>query len=319
MNILNNSTPHNTQINNCNIAVIGECMLELSNIDGQSSQNKKLGFGGDTLNTCMYLARAGTQVHFVSALGDDPQSHWMLSQWHKEGVNCEYVNQVAGRLPGLYMIETDEEGERSFYYWRDSSPARELFDHEQQSKTLFSTLMNFSTLYLSGVTLSLYNDSALERLLSFLNEYRQQGGVVVFDSNFRIQRWPNLLKAQAIFRRFYQQVDVALPTLEDDLALFQLDSKDQLQQLLLELGVKEMVIKEGADGCWIIQEDSCEFVAALKVQKVVDTTGAGDSFNAGFLNARLKGATMHDSAMQGHFFGAQVIQQRGAIVNFDQS
>ena len=107
------------------VACIGECMIELSELgDGRLSRTH----GGDTLNTAVYLARLGVEVDYVTALGDDHFSDEMLAGWRREGVGTALVPRLPGRLPGLYLIRRDASGERSFFYWRDRAPARELFD-----------------------------------------------------------------------------------------------------------------------------------------------------------------------------------------------
>jgi 2-dehydro-3-deoxygluconokinase len=299
------------------VAVLGECMLELSAFDVKSPELKKLYFGGDTLNTAFYLASSGQQVSYFTALGNDPQSHWMMRQWRKAGIDCSHVRNVAGRVPGLYMIETDPAGERSFLYWRDNSPARELFDDAQQSIELFTELRKFELVYLSGVTLSLYSDTALKALLDFLADYRRHGGLVAFDSNYRSERWPDPQRAQIIYENFYQQVDLALPTLEDDGALFDLPGPDDLFEKLNNLGVTETVIKQGGKGCLMETDQELVEIPALKVDVIVDTTGAGDAFNGGYLCARINGDSMLKAARRGHRYAAQVIQQRGAVVPID--
>jgi 2-dehydro-3-deoxygluconokinase len=303
------------------VAVIGECMLELSSVESESSALKKLSYGGDTLNTAVYLAGSGQQVSYFTALGEDSQSQWMIQQWQQAGIDCDHVRQMKGRVPGLYMIETDAAGERRFLYWRDSSPARELFDDRQQAKQLFHELENFELLYFSGVTLSLYKDAALKDLLNFLTGYRRQGGLVAFDSNYRPQRWPDRQRAETIYQEYYQQVDLALPTLEDDGALFNLSTPEALLEKLINLGVSEVVIKQGQKGCLVIADpgmvEAPLTVPAVKVDKVVDTTGAGDSFNGGYLSARIKGESILEAARKGHRFASQVVQNRGAVVPID--
>ena len=305
------------------VAVIGECMLELSSVESDSSALKKLSYGGDTLNTAFYLAGSGQQVSYFTALGEDSQSQWMIQQWQKAGIDCDHVRQVEGRVPGLYMIETDAAGERRFLYWRDSSPARELFDDKQQVAQLFHELEKSELLYFSGVTLSLYKDAALKYLLNFLTGYRRQSGPVAFDSNYRPQRRPDRQRAETIYQDFYRQVDLALPTLEDDVALFNLSTPEALLEKLTSLGVSEVVIKQGPKGSLVIAEpgvvEAAITVPAVEIAKVVDTTGAGDSFNGGYLSARIKGESILDAARKGHRFAAQVIQYRGAVVPIDLS
>lgn len=305
------------------VAVIGECMLELSSVERESSALKKLSYGGDTLNTAVYLAGSGQRVSYFTALGEDSQSQWMIQQWRQAGIDCDHVRRVKGRVPGLYMIETDTTGERRFLYWRDSSPARELFDDRQQAAQLFHELGKFELLYFSGITLSLYKDAALKHLLKFLTGYRRQGGLVAFDSNYRPQRWPDRQRAETIYQDFYQQVDLALPTLEDDVTLFNLSSPEALLEKLTNLGVSEVVIKHGSKGSLVIAEpgrsEAPIAVPAVTIEKVVDTTGAGDSFNGGYLSARINGESILEAARKGHRFAAQVIQYRGAVVPIDLS
>jgi len=296
------------------IAVIGECMLELSSVDGAPDHSKKLGFGGDTLNTSIYLSRSGHPVHYVTALGDDKHSNEMLAAWRNEGINTRYVQQLTGRVPGLYMIETDGSGERSFYYWRDSAPAREMLNTPVKAHALFDELMSFDFLYFSGVTLSLFNAQEHERFIEFLQQYRKRGGMVAFDSNFRPQRWPDLDYAKDLFKRIYACVDLALPTLEDDLHLFSLETTGELTNLLRRLGVNEIIVKQGAAGCLVEAGGDSQLVLCPSVDNVVDTTGAGDSFNAGYLSARLSGKNQLEAAQRGHHYAGQVIQKRGAIV-----
>jgi 2-dehydro-3-deoxygluconokinase len=99
------------------IACIGECMVELrEEADGRLSR----AYGGDTLNTAVYLARLGASVDYTTVLGDDPWSDEMIAGWQAEGIGTELVVRLSGRLPGLHVIQTDASGERRFSYWRDS-------------------------------------------------------------------------------------------------------------------------------------------------------------------------------------------------------
>lgn len=107
-----------------NIAVIGECIVELSRHDGHLNQ----AYGGDTLNTAVYLARqlqkGSDTARFVTGLGQDPFSAAMMRNWADEGIGTDLIVRSDTLLPGLYFIETTPEGERSFYYWRGESAAK---------------------------------------------------------------------------------------------------------------------------------------------------------------------------------------------------
>lgn len=299
------------------IAAIGECMLELSKSNGETSnafaRPTNLAFGGDTLNTCIYLARLGVTPSYVTVLGDDPLSVWMSGCWREEGIDCSQVRHAPGELPGLYFIDTDDEGERSFFYWRDRAPVKRLLDDASDADELFAALSSVSMLYLSGITLAVLTAASRERLLNWLPGYRKAGGRVAFDNNFRPKLWQSIGEAQATYRRMYGLTDLALPTLEDEVALFGEMSADDLIGELRALGVEEIALKQGEDGCRVAGNGVDEHVPVIAT-KVVDTTSAGDSFNAGYLAGRARGMSQVDAARVGSKLASLVIQHRGAII-----
>src|SRR4051794_29468456 len=167
------------------IISVGEVMIELSS--GPEGRYG-LAFGGDTFNTAVYLARAGIPIAYATALGDDPYSDGILALASAEGIGTDLMVRVPGRMPGLYLIETDAGGERRFFYWRDTSPARELFELPQWS-ALAETMVGARMFYFSGVTLSLYSNVGLGRFLAAVEIARQSGVKVAFDGNFRPRGW----------------------------------------------------------------------------------------------------------------------------------
>lgn len=304
------------------IAVIGECMIELrpdiseagytrSTIDAQ------IAYGGDTLNVATYLARQGIDVEYVTVLGDDPLSDWMVQQWRSNGVGCSLVRREQRGLPGMYWINVDASGERSFYYWRVESPARRLINDDARRSRVFEQLRKFDSLYFSGITLSLYGEKARAKLFDFLTVYRRDGGHVCFDNNFRARQWPDISKAQAAFEAMYRLTDIALPTADDERQLFGDDTNEAVIDRLRSWGVREIVLKRGSDGSDVADATRTTHVPAVLVPDVVDTTAAGDSFNAGYLAARFGGAKPEDAAKNGSRLAAIVVQHRGAIIPRD--
>ena len=155
------------------VACIGECMIELKQADdGLFSR----GFGGDTLNTAVYLARLGVGADYITALGDDPLSDEMIAGWAAEGVGTKRVVRLPGKLPGLYMIQTDDKGERRFFHWRDSAAARSLMDLPETPEIL-DALADYDIVYLSAITLSLYSAEGRARLFAALRRAREQAHV----------------------------------------------------------------------------------------------------------------------------------------------
>jgi len=291
------------------VASIGECMIEFSTArDGLFAR----GFGGDTLNTAVYLARLGIDTTYVTALGDDALSEAMLAAWCAEGVRTGEVLRVPGRVPGLYLIERDERGERSFLYWRDRAPAREFFDRADDAA--LDRLSRFDWLYLSGISLSLYGEKGRARLRDLLAATRRNGGRIAFDGNYRARGWSDAQSARCAFSDTLPLIDLALPTLEDEQLLFGDQDASACLARLRAHGITEIVIKRGPLGCLIDADGRVREVPPPKVVRPVDTTAAGDSFNAAYLAARILGARPVDAACAGHRLASAVIMSSGAVI-----
>ena len=299
-----------------NIAVIGECMIELS--EKGSSVNR--GFGGDTLNTSVYLARQvdadALRVSYVTALGCDTFSQQMLASWEGENVDTSLIQRMENRLPGLYYIETDETGERTFYYWRSEAAAKFWLD-SAQSAAICEELATFDYLYLSGISLAILSPSSREKLFSLLHECRANGGQVIFDNNYRPRLWSSREETRQVYQQMLTCTDIAFLTLDDEDALWGEKPVEEVIARTRAAGVSEVVIKRGADACLVAVDGEPQVeVPAVKLAKesVVDTTAAGDSFSAGYLSVRLTGGSAEEAARRGHLTASTVIQHRGAII-----
>jgi 2-dehydro-3-deoxygluconokinase len=293
------------------VICVGEVMIELA----RGADNRYgLSFGGDTFNTAVYLARSGVNAAYASALGDDPYSGALLSLAAAEGVNSDLVVRVPGRMPGLYLIETDSNGERTFFYWRDTSPARDLFELPEWS-AVGEALVAARLIYFSGITLSLYSNTGLGRFLAALELARKQGALVAFDGNFRPRGWKgDLARARTVFAEALKRVDIALPTFEDEAVLWGDANPDATIARLQAFGIGEIVVKNGSGSAVCADKNGSETVPVPEVVEPVDTTAAGDSFNAGYLAARLKGESPAAAAGAAHGLAGQVIRHRGAIM-----
>jgi 2-dehydro-3-deoxygluconokinase len=291
-------------------AAIGECMIEISDLGGGQA---RLGFGGDTLNTALYLARLGTSVDYHTALGDDPYSARMLDAWQAEGIGTATVERVAGAVPGLYLVQTDARGERSFQFWRDQSPARRLTQLPGWAERA-RVLCEYEWLYLSAISLAILGVRGRAALLDVVRNARRCGAKIAFDSNYRPRNWPDAETARRAVLEALALTDLALPTFEDERQLFVDASIADTVRRLRAHGITRAAIKSGPEGCVLLDGEREFTVAADPVPRVVDTTAAGDSFNAGFLAALVGGADPVDAARSGHRLAAVVIQHRGAVI-----
>jgi 2-dehydro-3-deoxygluconokinase len=296
---------------NTRVIAAGEVMIELARgSDGRFG----MACGGDTFNTAIYLARAGIEVAYATALGDDPYSDGIVALAAAEGVKTDLMLRAPGRLPGLYMIETDAKGERRFRTWRGEAPARELFELFDWSRVAES-MMAASLIYFSGVTLSLYSNIGLGRLLAIVEMARQQGAKIAFDGNFRPHGWKgDLSRTRTVFVEALKRVDIALPTFDDEAVLWGDPSPEATVERLQAFGIGEIVVKNGSNSALVAAGGRKEHVPVPEVVEAIDTTAAGDSFNAGYIAARLKGESPVAAAAAGHKLAAQKVRHRGAIM-----
>ena len=290
---------------------IGEVMIEMARgNDGRFA----MGCGGDTFNTAVYLARAGIDVAYATALGDDPYSEGIVSMARAEGVAAELILKAPGRLPGLYLIETDAKGERRFSYWRDNAPARELFELPEWGK-IAESMLTARLIYFSGITLSLYSNTGLGRFFAVLEMARKNGVKVAFDGNFRPRGWKgDLSRTRTVFVEALKRVDIALPTYDDEAVLWGDPSPEATIERLQAFGIGEIVVKNGPNSALVASAGAREAVPVPDVVVPVDSTAAGDGFNAGYLAARLTGRNPVEAAGAAHQLAGEVIRHPGAIV-----
>ena len=296
------------------IAMIGECMIELQEkADGTISMT----FGGDTFNTAAYMARLGEKmgrfVQYVSAVGDDPYSDAMVAFWEAQNVGHDLVLRRPGKRPGLYIIRLDPSGERHFYYWRSDAAVRECFECEG-SDALLESLSQFSAIYLSGISLAVLRPKSRERLLARLEAIAKTGTRVFFDCNYRPLLWENPATARALYERMIGISTCVLMTVEE-LAVLGLEPDADAAAARFAADPKvEVVVKDGAKPCTVISGGKRFTVPAVKVERVVDTTAAGDSFSAAYLLGRTLGLAADEAVRRAHRVAGAVVLYRGAII-----
>ncbi|MDN4501104.1 sugar kinase [Alteromonadaceae bacterium BrNp21-10] len=301
---------------NPQLAVIGECMVEIS---GRPFSTMQQSFGGDSMNTAIYLKKLSgdkLDVNYVSAMGIDALSSAMIEKWQSYGINTDWVLRDQQKHAGLYMIQNDASGERTFQYWRNDSAARYMVQHPQ-FETMMAALSGCQAIYLSGISLAILPQQDCDTLLDRISELAESGVKVIFDSNYRPVLWQSTDRCQHVYERIYAMSDLALVTYDDEQALWADESIEQCRQRLHQCGVKQLVVKDGANGCQFSVDSNVAFYPAQRVDNLVDTTAAGDSFNAGFLSHWLFNGWIEQCAQSGNALAAQVIQQRGAIVEID--
>ncbi len=292
------------------IACIGEVMIELSL---QTTETAQIGIAGDTYNTAVYLAhllKGRAEVHYVTVLGQDAFSDRILAHIQTHGIAQNFVARHPTKTPGLYAIETDDQGERRFSYWRSDSAARTLFGPECTID--MNILSQFDLVYVSGISLAILPPTQRHALIEALIYYQARGGTVAYDSNHRPKLWESPEIARETNAIMWDFATLALPSIDDEMHIFNdADATDVIARLCKH-GPRVGALKQGHVGPYDLEQSSVHTYGA--VETVVDSTAAGDSFNAGFLAGYIVGASVGERLIQAHDLAARVVQHRGAIL-----
>jgi 2-dehydro-3-deoxygluconokinase len=292
------------------IVVIGEGMLELV----RKGADWQLGYGGDTLNTAIHLARAGHDVAYLTALGSDPLSTDLKARWAAEGLDTSLVLEHPSRSTGLYAISTDAAGERSFAYWRDTSAAREMFALPRMAKAL-AAAEQADLLCYSLISLAILPPDDRQKVFALARTMRSRGAKVAFDGNYRPRLWSSAEEARRVRDAAIGVADIGLPTLEDETMLSGAADAEAVARHWSGLGCEETVVKLGSSGCRL---PDGSILPPPEVLSPVDTSGAGDAFNGGYLAARMNGAGVAEAALTGHALAGWCIMRGGAIPARDE-
>ncbi len=293
---------------------IGEAGIALARgADGRFS----LQCGGDTFNTAIYLARAGLPTAFASALGDDPYSDTIVALAQAEGVATELLLRCPGRLPGLTLIGNEPQAAQHrarVDSWGGQAPARELFELPQWSR-IAESLAAAQLVYFTGITLSLYSNIGVGRLLAAVELAREKGARIAFDPNFRPRGWKgDLSRTRMVFAEALKRVDIVLPAYDDEAVLWGDPSPEATVERLQAFGVTEIVVKNGPNSALVAADGRSLPVPVPDVVVPVDATAAGDAFNAGFLAARLAGREPAEAVEAAHKLAGNVIRHPGAVM-----
>lgn len=294
------------------VVCLGEAMVELSGRQGRWDVH----YGGDTLNSALHLVRLGFDVAYLTALGCDPFAGPMRGAWGREGMDVSMLLTDPERTTGLYCIDTDDQGERHFSYWRGESAARRLFTLSGIDQAL-EAAADADLLFFSLISLAILPDEGREALLGLARKVRERGGKVAFDSNYRPRLWEGADVARTWRDRAASVASFGLPSLDDER---QLGTGEETAELVrghwLTWGCEEVAVKMGSAGVMLPDGTVAEPEAQLPA---LDTSGAGDAFDAGYLGARLRGLPSERAAAHGQRLAGWTVMRRGAIPERDHA
>lgn len=295
------------------LLAIGECMAELA--PAGTPGDFQLGFAGDTFNTAWYLARCAPhiQVSFLTSVGDDAISDQMNAFMGQSGINNRSVQVSPGKTVGLYLISLNQ-GERSFSYWRGQSAAKSLAD---DSAALNRAMGGSDLIYFSGITLAILSSRGRANLLAALQQARNGGKTIAFDPNLRPRLWASDSEMTETIMQGAQVSDIVLPSFEDEADWFNDASPEATAERYLAAGAITAIVKNGAAPVFYAEGTTRSQVDIMPLAAPLDTTAAGDSFNAGIFACHSAGGTLTDGIAYASALSRIVVQHRGALVTLD--
>jgi len=292
------------------ILSIGECMAEFSPDEQLGKFN--LGFAGDTFNTAWYIANNHADVNsaYFSKVGDDELSDQMLKFMSDNQVDTTYIKTVAGATIGLYLISLVD-GERTFSYWRNKSAATFL---GQNVDDVGNAMKKQDMIYFSGITLAILDQNSRKNLFSCLKSARRAGKKIAFDPNLRPKLWNDKKEMCDVIMAGANLSDIILPSFEDEATWF--SDADPMSTLARyqNVGAETVVVKNAGDPVSFWSQHGTGTYLVESVEKIIDSTAAGDSFNAEILVGLLREIPLADAINNAANLAKKVLMGQGALV-----
>ena len=258
------------------VLCLGEPLLEFNQIKEGNKKTYSSGYGGDTSNTAISIARQGMSVGFISKVGKDQFGWELLELWKREKVDYSHVSIHPEAPTGIYFVTHDAYGHH-FTYYRSGSAACQMTPLDLPKDDLSQTRI----LHLSAITQAI-SVSSCETAFAAIFQARKNGVKVSYDTNLRLKLW-SLDRARDVINRTVPMCDVIMPSLEEATSLTGLVDPEEITDYFFELGAKLVVLKQGSHGARVSDGKENLNIPGHKV-KAIDATGAGDTFDGAFLS-----------------------------------
>jgi len=292
------------------ICSIGECMIEITNTYNNNFQQS---FAGDTLNFCSYLNKKNFNVDYLSSVGKSEINKDFFNLLKSKKISKKLIHIHPHNETGLYLIKNDKNGEKNFYYWRDNSAAKNYLN-ELNYKKLEIILKKYHYIYFSGITLSIISKNKQKDFCNLIKKLKEYNVKIIFDLNIRIKRWPNKKHLNASINLFLPFIDILFSTGEDMKNWKNNDNLSFFKKFIKCNKINHAIFRKNASLNYAILGGQIYKIVNKVNKKIVDSSGAGDGYNAAYISEFLTSRDVNCSLKAGHLLGSKIVMKKGAII-----
>lgn len=284
------------------VMLIGEAMVlliaeDIGKLEDISSFKKAV--SGAELNVAIGLKRLDFDVEYVSKFGDDALGRYVYNFLKKENISTNYIEIDDKNNTGIQFKSRVENGDPDIFYIRKNSAASKI-DIEYLKKIDLSTI---DLIHITGIPLAI-SESFRKAILFLIEKAKENNIYITFDPNIRLQMWENREDMIKIFNEVSKKVDLILPGVNECEILINETKIEKIVEKYRKMGVKKVVIKDGANGSYYADNDKIVFSKSFKVENIVDTVGAGDGFAVGIISAILENLSIEEMLRRANAIGS---------------
>jgi len=269
-------------------------------------------FGGAPMNTIVGVARLGIDAGAIAAVGDDPFGQFLIKELKKNRVDVSQVKVKKGRRTTIAFVANEpKSGERTFFFYRKPWTGETSDSSLEPNEIDLSYITKAKILHVSGFALS--QNPCREAIFKAIKHARKIGVRVSFDPTLRVEVWDSEATLRRTYSRALRLSDIAVFSMEEAEFAFGTSEADVAARKALKYGVGIVGIKLGEKGSYIMSKDGNSVQVPAFEVRPIDTTGAGDGWNAGLLVGLCKGWDLEKCATVANAIGALVVTRRGAI------
>lgn len=293
-----------------NILLIGEPMGLFSATEtGSIADNDyfRKSIAGAELNVGIGLARLNHQVNYITRLGEDQIGKWIAKSIQANKMNTQYITFSNSHTTGLMMKSKVEDGDPDTAYFRKGSAFTTLSINDVKQVD-FSKI---DVVHVTGIPPAV-SETVREAVFYLMKEAKESGTFVTFDPNLRPSLWDSPQLMVDVLNDLASYADVVLPGVAEGKALTGSEDIEEIATFYLNKGAQVVITKSGSDGAFITEKGQETInVKGFKVEKVIDTVGAGDGFAVGILHGYLKGLSWKEAAVYANAIGSLQVQHEG--------